>query len=398
MKYLSLLAVACLTWSAATTVDAAAPFYANNQAQATASKASSYIVILKGNNTADSFMPTFNSIVNRSNARGGLRPKLGRKFQAIPGFTFTASHATLTELLSMDEVAYIEEDAEVVALGTQTNVPSWGLARVSSQTKGGSTYNYPDSAGSGITAYVIDTGINTAHTDFGGRATMGANFITGSPNTDENGHGTHVAGTIGGTRYGVAKKVALVGVKVLARDGRGPTSGIISAVDWVINASRGKRAVINMSLGSGFSNAINDAVSRANRANIPVFAAAGNNPNTDACDGSPSSSPYALTVGGSDVNDQAYINTSPGECVDIIGPAVGITSAWIGSSSAKNTITGTSMATPHVAGVAALYMGADSNLQTAPQVYQRLQSTAAKDKISGLNGEANLLVYNGGGN
>ncbi|KAF9954497.1 subtilisin-like serine protease [Mortierella alpina] len=396
MKYLSLLAVACLTWSAATTTDAAAPFYANSRAQGTASKANSYIVILKGNNTAESFMPTFNSIVNRSNARGNLRPKLGKKFLAIPGFTFTASRATLTELLSMEEVAYVEQDAEFVALGTQASVPSWGLARVSSRTKGGSTYTYPDTAGTGITAYVIDTGINTAHADFGGRATMGANFIDGSPNTDENGHGTHVAGTIGGTKYGVAKNVALVGVKVLGRNGRGPTSGIIGAVDWVINASRGKRAVINMSLGSSFSNAVNDAVSRANRANIPVFAAAGNDPNVDACDGSPSSSPAALTVGGSDINDRAYIDTSPGECVDIIGPAVSITSAWIGSSSARNTISGTSMATPHVAGVAALYMGADSNLNTPAQVYQLLQSTATKDKISGLRGEANLLVYNGG--
>ncbi|KAF9939186.1 subtilisin-like serine protease [Mortierella antarctica] len=397
MKYLSLLAVACLTWSAVSTVDAAAPFYANSRVQDTSSKVNSYIVVLKGNNTADSFMPTFNNIVNRSNARGGLRPKLGRKFRAIPGFTFTASRATLTELLSMDEVAYVEQDAEVVASGSQASVPSWGLARVSSTTKGGSTYNYPDSAGSGVTAYVIDTGINTAHVDFGGRATMGANFITGSPNTDENGHGTHVAGTIGGTRYGVAKNVALVGIKVLAKNGRGPTSGIVGAIDWVISASRGKRAVINMSLGGGFSNAINDAVARANRANIPVFAAAGNDPDVDACDGSPSSSPLALTVGGSDVNDRAYLDTSPGECVDIIGPAVDITSAWIGSSNAKITISGTSMATPHVAGVAALYMGADSNLNTPLKVYQRLQSTAAKDKISGLHGEANLLVYNGGG-
>ncbi|CAO3572379.1 unnamed protein product [Mortierella alpina] len=397
MKYISLLAVACLTWSAASTTDAAAPFYANSRAQGTPSKAGSYIVILKGNNTADSFMPTFNSIVNRSNARGGLRPKLGQKFRAIPGFTFTASRATLTELQNMDEVAYIEEDSEVVALGSQASVPSWGLARVSSRTKGGSTYNYPDSAGSGITAYVIDTGINTAHSDFGGRATMGANFIAGSPNTDENGHGTHVAGTIGGTRYGVAKKASLVGIKVLARNGRGPTSGIISAVDWVITASRGKRAVINMSLGGGFSNALNDAVARANRANIPVFAAAGNDANVDACDGSPSSSPFAMTVGGSDVDDRAYLDTSPGECVDIIGPAVDITSAWIGGTNAKITISGTSMATPHVAGVAALYMGADSNLNTPAQVYQRLQSTATKDQISGLHGEPNLLVYNGGG-
>ncbi|KAF9984352.1 hypothetical protein BGZ75_004085 [Mortierella antarctica] len=306
--------------------------------------------------------------------------------------------ATVTELLSMDEVEYVEQDAKFSAFGTQSSLPSWGLARVSDRNKGGSTYNYPDSAGSGVTAYVIDTGINTSHDDFGGRATMGPNFVQGSENIDENGHGTHVAGTIGGASYGVAKNVTLVGLKVLDADGFGDNSAIIAALDWVISVNKGKKAVVNMSLGGGRSKALDDTVARATEANIPVIVAAGNNPNKDACNGSPSGAATAFTVGGSDVNDKAYVNNSYGKCVKIIGPAVGVTSAWIGGNTAKNTISGTSMATPHVAGVAALYLSTDSSLTTPSQLFQRLVSTATKDKITGLKGEANLLVFNGGEN
>ncbi|KAF9280812.1 subtilisin-like serine protease [Mortierella alpina] len=395
MKCLSLLVVACLAWSSTSAVDAAAPFYANGHGSSAIPD--SYIVVLKGNNTADNFEPRFNSIANRHNARGGRRPRINQKFGRIPGFTFTATRTTVNELLNMDEVAYIEQDALFTITGTQTNLPSWGLGRVSSKNRGATSYKYPNSAGAGVTAYVVDTGINAAHKDFGGRASMGANFIQGSANTDENGHGTHVAGTIGGASYGVAKKVRLVGVKVLDARGSGSTSGIVRALDWVISVNKGKKAVINMSLGGGRSQALNDAVARVVKANIPVIVAAGNNANQNACAGSPSGAPAAFAVGASDINDRAASFTSPGNCVKIIGPGVGITSSWIGSSTARNTISGTSMATPHVVGVAALYMGADKNLKTASQVYKRLQATATKNKISGLRGEANLLVFNGGG-
>ncbi|KAI1317909.1 subtilisin-like serine protease [Mortierella claussenii] len=400
MKYISLLVVACLAWSStSSTAEAAAPFISNGAG--TTAVAGSYIVVLKSNSSAEAFQPKFDAIANRQNARGGRRPRINHKFTAIPGFTVTGNRVTLTELLNSDEVEYVEQDSIVSISGSQTSPPSWGLPRVSQRqglSNSRTSYLYANAAGAGVTAYVVDTGINTAHQDFGGRARMGANFIQGSPNTDENGHGTHVSGTIGGTSYGVAKKVQLVGVKVLGANGSGSTSGIVAALDWIASTNRGKRAVVNMSLGGGASRALNDAVTRLVNTNVPVIVAAGNDANVNACSGSPSGAQGAFTVGASDINDNVASFSSFGQCVDIFGPGVQITSAWIGSSNARNTISGTSMATPHVVGVAALYMSAHQNVRTSRQVYSALQSTASKNIIRGnLRGAANLLVFNGGG-
>ncbi|OAQ35325.1 cuticle-degrading serine protease [Linnemannia elongata AG-77] len=397
MKCLSLLVVAVLAFGS--TADAGT-FISNshNKANAIPEK---YIVVLKDSNAVNSFEPKFNQLSHRiQNGRnGGKAPKINHRFKAIPGFTVEGDRATLDELLKLDEVDYIEQDSIVSIVGTQQSPPSWGLPRVSQRGRvaQGTSYKYANSAGAGVTAYVVDTGINTAHVDFGGRAKMGNNFIQGSPNTDENGHGTHVAGTIGGNTYGVAKKVNLVGVKVLNRQGSGSTSGIVAALDWIVSVNKGKKAVVNMSLGGGSSRALNDAVGRLFRANIPVIVAAGNDENVNACSGSPSGAPQALAVGASDVNDNIATFSSFGKCVKIFGPGVQITSAWIGSKTARNTISGTSMATPHVVGVAALYMGA-GKANGAAQVYTTLQSTATKNAVKGrLRGEANLLVFNGGG-
>ncbi|KAG0365586.1 peptidase S8/S53 domain-containing protein [Gamsiella multidivaricata] len=396
MKYLSLFVVACLALSSSST-DAAAPFISNGSG--TTAIPGSYIVVLKDNHNATLFQTKFDNMAARvQNARGGRRPKMSRKFSTIPGFTVTSNRNTVTELLNMDEVAYIEQDALFTIQASQANPPSWGLPRVSTRNvlKSLINYVYPNAAGAGVTAYVVDTGINVAHSDFGGRAKMGANFIQGSPNTDENGHGTHVSGTIGGTRFGVAKKVNLVGVKVLNAQGSGSTSGIVAAMDWIITVNKGKKAVVNMSLGGGGSKALNDAAGRLYKANIPVIVAAGNDGNLDACNGSPSGAPAAFTVAASDVRDTIASFSSWGKCVEIFGPGVQITSAWIGSKTATNTISGTSMATPHVVGVAALYLSNDAKLKTAQQVYNKLTSTATKNAIKGnLRGTPNLLVFNG---
>ncbi|KAF9945629.1 hypothetical protein BGZ72_001165, partial [Mortierella alpina] len=346
-------------------------------------------------NTAESFQTKFDDIARRQNGRG-RKPTIHRKYEAVPGFAATVNAAALKELLAADEVEYVEQDAIITLSGSQTSPPSWGLPRVSQRDRvAGAPYLYNDAAGTGVTAYVIDTGVYTAHTDFGGRATWGANFISGSANTDENGHGTHVAGTIGGTKYGVAKKVSIVGVKVLDAGGSGSTSGVVAGMDWVAARAVAGKSVVNMSLGGGRSTAINDAAGRLYAKNIPLIVAAGNSATTDACNGSPSGAANTYTVAASDKNDVVASFTSYGTCVEIFAPGVGITSTWIGSTSATNTISGTSMASPHVAGVAALYLSFNS-LPTAASVFNKLTSTATLNKITGnLKGSPNRLLFNG---
>ncbi|KAI8594221.1 subtilisin-like serine protease-like protein PR1A [Dissophora ornata] len=319
-----------------------------------------------------------------------------RKYDSFPGFAATVNQAALKEILAADEVAYVEQDAIIAIKGSQSSPPSWGLTRVSERNLGlTASYLYNDAAGQGVTAYVVDTGVYAGHSDFGGRASMGANFISGSSNTDENGHGTHVSGTIGGTKYGVAKKVKIVGVKVLDADGSGSTSGVVAGMDWVAKHAVAGKSVVNMSLGGSKSQALNDAAARLYAANIPLIVAAGNDETEDACDGSPSGAPNTYTVAASDKNDKVASFSSFGSCVEIFGPGVGITSTWIGSSTASNTISGTSMATPHVVGVAALYLSFNS-LPTAQSVFNKLTQTATAGKIKGsLKGSPNVLVFNG---
>ncbi|KAI7821230.1 putative subtilase-family protease [Gamsiella multidivaricata] len=357
--------------------------------------ADSYIVVLKDGHNADSFQAKFDDIAKRQNGRG-RKPTIHRKYQKFPGFAATINQAALKELLAADEVDFIEQDAIISLQGSQTSPPSWGLTRVSERNLGlTQPYLYNDAAGQGVTAYVVDTGVYAAHSDFGGRATFGANFISGSANTDENGHGTHVSGTIGGTKYGVAKKVSIVGVKVLDAQGSGATSGVVAGMDWVAARAVPGKSVVNMSLGGSKSSAIDAAAARLYAANIPLIVAAGNSATTDACDGSPSGAANAYTVAASDKYDAVASFTSYGSCVEIFGPGVAITSAWIGSTSATNTISGTSMATPHVVGVAALYLSFNS-LPTASSLFNKLTSTATTGKITGnLKGSPNRLVFNG---
>ncbi|KAF8950458.1 hypothetical protein BGZ46_004526 [Entomortierella lignicola] len=390
MKFTGLLVVACV---ALFNLSDAAPLVNRNAGKPIPD---SYIVVLKKGRNVSDFVPRFNDIARRHNGRG-RKPTIGHQYHSFRSFSATVNSAALKELMASDDVEFVEQD-QIVTISTlqQNNPPSWGLRRVSQrQNNPSAPFYYQNQAGAGVTAYVIDTGINTGHVEFGGRAVMGANFIQGSANTDENGHGSHVSGTIGGATFGVAKRVNLVGVKVLDAQGSGAFSGIIAGMDWVARRARGTKAVVNMSLGGGKSQAVDQALTNLYNSGIPSIVAAGNDPNTDACNGSPSGAQGSFTIGASDINDRVASFSSLGQCVDIFGPGVNIKSAWIGSSTATNIISGTSMATPHVVGVAALLLSSDSSLNTAQSVYDRLLQTATTNVIQGyLNGSPNRLVFN----
>eukprot|EP00842_Homolaphlyctis_polyrhiza_P006470 jgi/Hompol1/6824/HPOL_005094-RA len=315
--------------------------------------------------------------------------------------------AFVAELLkSHGDIAHIEEDRVMTIFGTQKVSPSWGLTRISNRAHpatGDKSYTYPDSAGTGVTAYIIDTGVFVKHPEFEGRASFGTSF-TKDGNNDGNGHGTHVAGTIGSKTYGVAKNVTLVAVKVLDNQGSGSTSDVVAGVDWAAKdaakkTSKGKpiKAVANMSLGGGASTALDRAVQAAIRSGL-VFAVAAGNSAGDACQLSPGRVPEAITVAASDKNDDLAEFSEKGKCVDIIAPGVDIVSTW--NNGKINTISGTSMATPHVVGVVALAL-AEGNFAESKQVHDYIGLVATKDRITGsLRGAPNSLLYNnviGGG-
>ncbi|KAF9950734.1 Subtilisin-like protease 3, partial [Mortierella alpina] len=229
----------------------------------------SYIVVLKNGNTADSFMTEFKSIPRKND----YQPTNVHKFDIIPGFSATLDDATREELLNADKVDYIEPDAVVTIQAVQANAP-WGLARISQNGRfdpwRNRTYFYNDAAGSGVIVYVIDTGINTGHRDLQGRIIAGKSFVPAEPDVcDHNGHGTHVAGIVAGTTYGAAKKVSIVGVKVLGAAGNGSTSNMIQGVEWAVQHAQGRKAVVNMSIGAGYSQAMNDAVNNAAAQGVP---------------------------------------------------------------------------------------------------------------------------------
>ncbi|KAG0356574.1 hypothetical protein BGX24_006400, partial [Mortierella sp. AD032] len=260
-------------------------------------------------------------------------------------------------------------------------------------------YYYNSLAGTGVTAYIIDTGILATHVEFQGRALNGANFISGSPNTDESGHGTHIAGIVGAVTYGVAKKVKLVGVKVLDKNGAGAVSGVVAGMDWVAKQAllgTAGKSVVNMSLGGGSSAAINNAAQYLYTSNAPLFAAAGGSGPGTGCNTSPAGAPNVYTVAAIDGNDAVPPFSSTGPCVEIFAPGVGIKSTWIGSNSATNTLTGTSMSSAFAAGAAALF-AAQGGLPTAQSIYNKLSTECTTGLITGnLGGAPNCLLYNGG--
>jgi subtilisin family serine protease len=308
---------------------------------------------------------------------------------ALNGFAVEMSPADAERLSEDFRVAFVEEDGVVSLDATQSN-PPWGLDRIDQRNRplsGTYTFNW---TGAGVFAYVIDTGILTSHTQFGGRA---ANVFDafGGNGQDCNGHGTHVAGTVGGSTYGVAKSVNLRGVRVLNCSGSGTNSGVIAGVDWV-RVNRQNPAVANMSLGGGASSALDTAVNNLSNSGVAIAVAAGNS-NTNACNSSPARAANAITVGSTTSTDARSSFSNFGSCLDLFAPGSGILSAWIGSTTATRTISGTSMASPHVAGVAALYKQANPGA-SASTVRNAIVNGATTNVVTSAGtGSPNRLLY-----
>jgi subtilisin family serine protease len=307
----------------------------------------------------------------------------------LNGFAAEMDDAALAEVRADPDVAYVEQDQTVTLSATQTNA-TWGIDRIDQRSRPLSgTYTYNTTA-SGVYVYIIDTGIYTAHTDFGGRA---ANVydVFGGNGQDCNGHGTHVAGTVGGATWGVAKGARLRGVRVLNCSGSGSWSGIIAGMDWVRN-NRVNPAVANMSLGGGYSSSVNTAANNLSNSGVFVAVASGNS-NANACNYSPASASAVTSVNASTSTDAKASFSNYGSCTHLYAPGASITSAWIGGTTATRTISGTSMASPHVAGVAALYKATFGNASSST-IRSWLINNATTNVISGNpSGTPNRLLY-----
>ncbi len=318
---------------------------------------------------------------------------------AVKGYVASLDSADVARLRAQDGVLLVEKDKPVEALsaGPRSGLASsWGLDRVDQRTLPLNSLISTSQNGFGVTAYIIDTGIRADHTQFGGRVAVGYDAIGDGQNTNDcNGHGTHVAGTVGGSTYGVAPEVSLVAVRVLNCSGSGSTAGVIAGINWATaNHAAGVAAVANMSLRGGYSAALNTATENAIADGI-TFAVAAGNENANACNSSPASTPNALTVGSTTSSDARSSFSNWGSCVDIFAPGSGITSAWSSSSTATNTISGTSMASPHVAGAAALLLSANP-ASTPAQVATAMGGAATTGIVTDAGtGSPNRLLYTG---
>jgi len=334
-------------------------------------------------------------------AGAGATSKYTYDFGDFKGFSIDGVADLTSVVANLASIQSIEQNTIVrtSALVTQSNVPSYGLARISSRANGATSYIYDDSAGQGTYSYIIDTGIRTTHQDFGGRAIFGRSFVDGEQEGDGNGHGTHVAGTTGGTSFGVAKKTNLIAVKVLSAEGSGSNAGVLAGIDYAVNDAKSKgrigKAVANLSLGGIFSPMTNAAVAEAVKQGLFLAVAAGNS-GLPTITASPASAPEVCTVGASDSTDAKASYSNFGLLVDIFAPGTGITSAWKDSDTDTNTISGTSMATPHITGLGA-YLLALEGLRTPDALCKRLQDLSTKNALSGAILSKNYLAYNGNG-
>ena len=354
-----------------------------------------YIVVYKSD-VADADTET-------NNHMRGVNGRVHHVFgHALKGFAASLPDAAVQALRNHPNVAYVEQDQmgslTETALQQQQYPATWGLDRVDQVTRplsGSYVFNY---RATGVNAFIIDTGIRADHTEFTGRMAPGYNVIadsSGVVNTantaDCNGHGTHVAGTVGGSTYGVAKGVTLVPVRVLDCTGYGAYSGIIAGINWVAASTR-RPAVANMSLAGGVSSAVNAAVAGAVAKGVTMVVAAGNN-NASACNYSPASEPSAITVGATDSSDTRASYSNYGSCVDVFAPGSSITSAGYGSTTGTALMSGTSMASPHVAGVAALALAASPGASALAVGNFILANASLNQVVSAGTGSPNRLVY-----
>lgn len=345
-----------------------------------------YIVVLADSAAAGLSAP---GLARRYNAR------LDHVYQAaLNGFSARLTNADVVRLASDPAVAFIEPDQIVSVTATQTTVPSWGIDRVDQHPLPlNGSYSYANT-GAGVNVYIVDTGILTSHTDFGGRAVNGYDAIDGAlPAADCNGHGTHVAGTVGGAKYGIAKGAKLWAVRVLDCTGNGTYSQVIAGLDWV-RTHRALPAVANLSLGGPASAALDSAVSRLIASGVTVAIAAGNS-SVDACTSSPARVGAALTVAAITSSDYRASFSNYGKCVDLFAPGQSIVSDWYTSTTATTTLHGTSMSAPHVAGAAARYL--ESAPSASPsQVASALIGNATATTVGNAgSGSPNRILYTG---
>ncbi|MEU4163507.1 S8 family peptidase [Actinoplanes sp. NPDC026670] len=344
----------------------------------------SYIVVLKSGKIARTVAAEHQATLLRTYSK------------VFNGFSATMTARTARQVAAHPDVAFVQPNVIHRISDTQTNPPSYGLDRIDQRNRPvNAAYTYNTTA-SNVRAYIIDTGIRTSHQDFGGRATSGFDAIDGGTADDCNGHGTHVAGTVGGTAYGVAKGVQLVGVRVLNCEGSGTTAQVVAGIEWV-TANAVKPAVANMSLGGGADTVLDNAVSASITSGVSYSIAAGNGFlglfALDACTQSPARVPAAITVSATNSSDAKPSWANRGTCVDVFAPGISIPSTWNTSDTATNTISGTSMATPHVAGAAALYLATHPG-DTPAQVQAAIIASATTGVVTSPgSGSPNRLLY-----
>lgn len=361
-----------------------------------------YIVVFKDSPALSGKAASVNSVSLASTLAQQFGGKISMNYHAVlSGAAMEMTEEQARRLASHPSVAFIEPDQLMHASASQNNA-TWGLDRSDQRDRPlNQTYNY-ESTASNVHAYIIDTGVRGTHNEFAGRMGNGYTAVNDGYGTNDcGGHGTHVAGTVGGTIYGIAKGVTIHPVRVLNCAGSGSTAGIVAGMDWVAQ-NRVLPAVANMSLGGGASTALDQGVARLTAAGVTTVVAAGND-SSNACNYSPARAPSAITVGSTTSSDAMSSFSNYGSCVDIFGPGSSVTSAWNSSNTSTNSISGTSMASPHVAGAAALYLAGNPNA-TVAQVTAALLANASSNKISGIPSGPNKLLYTiglsggGGGN